>query len=122
MKRLFATLLSFVLLGQCFADDGVNKLRIQISGPENNHYFLCLNNTGCVSIYAGNKGMVFPLDETQVDNLIVADIVNKKMYIQPVPKSCSDSLKDGQTLTISGNLALAHNQAIYIKHLNCAIK
>lgn len=124
MKKLLAVVVSIALLSTaCFADDGDGaKLRMRISGPINdNRYFLCVSNIGCVSILAGNRGKVYPMEEGNVDRIFTVDSSNMRMFNQPLPASCNVKVNSGQTMTVSGTLLPQGGSRVILSNLHCSV-
>ena len=121
MKKLLMTLLSLMLLNSAYAYDSA-KLRMKIAGPiDNNRYFLCVTNVGCMSILAGNKGKVFPLNPGSVSNIVTVDMGNKRMQPQAMPKSCDISVKENQMMTVTAKLVKGANDKVVLSNLHCSI-
>lgn len=120
MKRLLIILLSIALVNPLFAYTSA-KLRMKIAGPiKDNRYFLCVTNIGCVSILAGNQGKIYPLGDGHISNIFMINIVNKRMYTQPLPGSCEVSIKNNQTLSVSGKLIEGSNNT-RLSNLQCRV-
>lgn len=121
MKKLLVLIMSLVLMKVAYADDFA-KLRIHISGASSdNRYFLCVGTTGCVSIAAGNKGQVYPIDSGKIEDMYTSDISTLRMYTQSLPASCKVVIKDNQTITVTGRLTKSANNKIYIEDINCRV-
>lgn len=120
MKKLIIAVLSLMMITTVFADEA--KLRMKISGPvNNNRYFLCVSNVGCVSIFSGNKGKVYPLDTGEISNIYTVDGSNLSMHTQTLPSSCNVTVKDNQTLTVKGTLVKGTNGKVVISNMHCSI-
>lgn len=123
MKTFIATLISFLMMHTAFASDHAN-LNIKISNPvSENKYFLCLYSIGCLSIKAGNHGKVFHVMPTDIGNIrkiVIADVSNMQMHLQPSAKSCNIKVDKDQKLTITGQLIVKNNTP-YINNLHCAV-
>lgn len=120
MKKLFLVLTLLVVNFSAFALD-IATLRMDIKGPVNdNRYFLCLPNMGCMSILAGNRGKGFPVNPGKVQNIMAADMKTRHMDVQPLPASCNVSLRENQTLIIKGNLITKPNR-VNISNLHCRL-
>lgn len=120
MKKLLVAILSLVLMTSAFADDA--KLRMKISGPiNNNRYFLCVTGIGCVSILAGDKGKIFPLDPGTIQKIFTVDASNMSVHQQGLPASCNVNVNDNQTLTVSGTLVQQGNGHVQISNLHCSV-
>lgn len=123
MKKLVAAAISLVILtSAAHADDA--KLKMKITGPvNNNRYFLCVSTVGCVSIFAGNKGKIYPLDPGAVTNIYTVDAANMSMHMQKAAMgNCHDiNVQDNQTLTVSGKLTPEANGAVGISNMHCTV-
>lgn len=121
MKKLGIFLVSLVLLNPVFAAD-VAKLRVNVEGPINtNTYFLCSKQTGCVSLYAGLQGKVFPIEAGKIDGLFTMNFANRMIHAESTPASCKVDVKKNQTLTVRGQLVKTTNKNIYINNLSCSV-
>lgn len=123
MKKIVAVLITLLSLQTVYADDGITHIRINISGAkQDNSYFLCLSDIGCLSIKAGNAGKVYSIyNNVQLSGIAVLDIdKNFRVSVQPVPASCGTAISN-KTITISGNLVSGLNQNTVINNLHCTI-
>lgn len=122
MKKLVAAILGLALLsGTAYADDFA-KLRINISNPSaDNRYFLCVGTTGCVSIAAGNRGQVYPIDSGKVLDIYTTDVTTLRMTSQSLPASCRVTVQNDQTMTVSGRIIKTADNKVVIENLNCRI-
>lgn len=120
MKKYLILVLTILLIGPSFAEDTAN-IRINISGStNNNHYFLCLPNIGCLSIKAGQQGKVFPFyHPIEMQSIYVTNIETLRVNGMGLPTSCSGTVQPGHTITFAGNIAHGPNQSIYINNLRC---
>jgi len=120
MKKLLIAVLSLILINSAYASNPPS-LRIKVAGSnQNNTYFLCVANIGCISLYAGSKGKAYPMDPGHVNYIFTANAKNFRMYTQPLPTSCNVTLSNNQTLTVSGKLVRGTNN-VQIEHLNCSV-
>ena len=121
MKKLLIMLLSIIVLNTAYADDNA-KLRMKISGPiQDNRYFLCVSQVGCVSILNGNKGRAYPMNAGNVNNIVAINLVDHGMHPQKLPNSCSVTIDKNQTMTVSGKLIKGANNKVVIANLRCTI-
>lgn len=121
MKKLLMVVLSLFLINSSYALESA-KLRMKISGPiKDNRYFLCVTNVGCVSILNGNRGKAYPLNTGSVNNIFTVNATNMRMYTQPLPSSCSVSLKGKETLTVTANLVEGPNKKVHLNNLRCTV-
>lgn len=124
MKRIIAVLLSCMMIAPVMAADYA-KLKLHISDPvKENKYFLCLYGIGCLSIRAGNHGKVYPImPDTDIGNIrkiVVTDVSNMSMHLQPSAQSCNIVAAKNQHITISGQLVVK-NHTPYINNLHCTV-
>lgn len=121
MKKLVLLLCGFLLI-QCLYAEDLAKLRIKISGASSdNKYFLCVGNVGCVSILAGNQGKLYPMNNGDISYVYTTNVTNMRLYPQKLPESCNISVKNNQTVTVTGHIVKSSNQQIYISNLNCKL-
>lgn len=124
MKKLLLVLVGLAVMNTAFADDFA-KLRIKIAGASNdNRYFLCVGTTGCVSIAAGNKGQVYPIDSGKIEHVFASDISTLRLSDQTLPKSCQVTVNNDQTLTVTGKITSegnGNNRVVRITGLNCHV-
>lgn len=99
------------------------NIRIHISGaPENNRYFLCVCNIGCLSIIAAERGKVYPIFRTiHMHSLYVTDVKTRRVYNQGVPPSCNVTVNPGQTISIHGRIISSHNK-LMVSGLSCSVQ
>lgn len=122
MKQLLIAIVSLVILSTTAYADDISRLRMKIAGPINdNRYFLCVTNAGCVSILAGNKGKAFPIMGGNINNIFTTNITTRQMSTQPLPASCQISVDEGKTLTVSGRLVKGQNGNTFINNLHCTV-
>ena len=121
MKKLLMLILSIVSIQVAHADDTAN-IKIKIAGNvNNNNYFLCMPDLGCLSILAAKQGKVYPvMHQVDMNTLFVTDVTTMRVYNQGFPKSCDVSVKTNQTITISGTLA-ANGSQVKINQLKCSV-
>ena|SRR3990167_3671286 len=125
MKKLLIAVLSLVLMHSAFADNTAT-LRIKVSGTEaekQNTYFLCVAEMGgCVSLYAGDHGKTYPMNPgAEVNYMFIANGVTYRMYPHALPDSCHVTLKENQTLTVSGKLVKKSDADVHIQDLHCTV-
>jgi len=121
MKKLLAAVLSLIVINSAYALDHT-QLRMKIAGPiKDNRYFLCVTNIGCISILNGNKGKAYPLTPGVVSNVYTINASNMRLHTQPLPKSCDVTVKENQTLRVTGKLVEGPNSKVYINNLQCSL-
>jgi len=94
---------------------------MKISGDIQNTYYLCVSNAGCMNLAAGVAGKKFPMNPGDVSYIFMTNAANVRMYPQPLPNSCQIELNKNQTLVVSGRVAKAANDDVYIKALHCSV-
>lgn len=120
MKKLLMTLLSLILMHPAYAESA--KLRMKIAGPvQNNKYFLCVTNAGCINMNAGKHGKIVPIGNGTINNIFTLDRSSLRMYPQALPHSCQVSVAEGQTMTVIGKLIQGTKGRVAIQNLRCAI-
>lgn len=120
MKKKTMMIGCLLLLNSAYAADEPN-LHMKISGDIKNTYYLCVSNAGCVNLAAGTEGKKFPMTPGDVNYIFMTNAANVRMYPQPLPNSCQVELNNNQTLVVSGKVAKAANDDIYIKELHCSV-
>jgi hypothetical protein len=111
------TLVSLVCVCCCvsslFAEP---KLQLQIENTiKNQNFALCLSN----SCYLLTSKPVF-MDGNDIDSIIMTDTGTLAMYGQTIPASCKLSVKNNQTLTVSGKL-IKKKWSIEVENLQCSV-
>lgn len=127
MKKLLVMVIAAISLQVGFGTsaafaDGTANLKIRLSGNiVNDRYFLCLPN-GCFNIRAAQAGKVFSFyNPVEVSNFYVLDLYNKfRLYPQKMPVSCKTTVKENQTMTITGHLR-SNGKGMSISGLNCRV-
>lgn len=120
MKKLLVLIIGLVCFSSVFADA---TLRMKIAGPINdNRYFLCVTGVGCVSIFNGNKGHTYPLQAGEVSRIYTVNASNMSFRLQGMPSSCNVTVKDNQTLTVSGRLVEGPNKMYSMSDLRCTVR
>lgn len=118
MKYVSAFIVMCMLTSSVFAFDG-SKLRINVTSNAGNEY-LCVSQLGCINIAQGH-GRSFPLPPGNVSYIFLANGNNYRMFPQPLPNSCNVSVKENQTLVVSGSVAKAGNDNMHINQLRCSL-
>lgn len=123
MKKMILSLLLIISSIQLtYALDTAN-IKIQVAGAFNdNRYFMCIRNVGCLSIRAAKQGKVFPVMRTvEMDNIYIVNLKNNQLYSQGLPASCNIAVKPEQTITISGKLSTGPHESARIDQLQCTV-
>lgn len=123
MKKLLVLALSIITMQVAHADDTAN-IKIKISGAmKDNRYFLCMENVGCLSILAAEKGKVYPVfHQIPMDNLYITDANNNfAVYGQGLPSSCNVTVDTNHTITISGSIAPGPHNTVRVNQLHCTV-
>ncbi len=123
MKKII--LLSVLLISSiqfAYAADTAN-IKIKIAGAINdNRYFMCMQNVGCLSIRAANKGKTYPVNQAvEVNGIYLVNMKNNRLFPQALPASCNTTVKPQQTLTITGTLAKGNNDSARVNELRCTV-
>lgn len=120
MKKLLIALFALVCINTAFASD-VTDLAIKVSGTTSqNRYFMCIGENGCFSMQDGAQGEVFPINSGDVQRIFIFDTAERRMNILPLPRTCNITVKDNQTLLVTGRLAKAANGSVHIDNLKCS--
>jgi hypothetical protein len=118
----FSVLLPFVVYAQ---EERTPKITLKIANPvQDNTYFVCLPNIGCLSILAANRGKEFPLFGKDMANIRKIFILNRKtgtMSMQALDASCQIEIANNQMLILSGKLKLL-NEKFSLTEMQCNIK
>lgn len=123
MKKILAALLLSILCASQFAfADNTANIRIKINGAVNdNRYFLCMPDMGCLSMLAAKKGRVFSFYRpVEMNTIFVTNVLNGRLYNQGLPKSCQVKVERGQTITISGQL-YAGPDKVKLNQISCSV-
>jgi len=121
MKKLVCLLLATLCLQQTFAANTAN-VKVRIAGPINdNTYFLCMPDLGCLSMLASKRGKVYPMmNNVEMNTLFVTNARNMRVYNQGLPSSCNVTVKKNQTITISGTLNTS-GEKVRVNNLRCSV-
>ncbi|MBV9576832.1 MAG: hypothetical protein JO149_09435 [Gammaproteobacteria bacterium] len=126
MKKLLILALTYLSISTAslaFADNTAN-IRIKMTGAtQDNRYFLCLPDVGCLSILAAQKGKIYPIIHSiEMSNIFVTDVSNNlKVSPQGLPASCNVTVAPNQTITITGSIKTGSNKSVYINQLHCTV-
>lgn len=124
IKRLLIAMVgvvSVMLFNSTYAFSGSSGLKVNMSGSIQNTYYLCVNNSGCYNV-SKMKGKTVPiLMGGSVENIILTDIQNDRMYPQKVSSSCHINVQNNQTLTVSGSISHGGNQDLQINNMRCSV-
>lgn len=121
MKKIVLCVLGLMCIQSIFAADFA-KLRIKIQGAtSDNRYFLCVGTVGCVSIKAGDKGTLYPMQAGNIDYIYTTSVAAMRVYPQSLPSSCNVEVKNDQTVTVTGRIVQRSNEDVHIEHLNCHV-
>jgi len=121
MRKILILLILSACTQMAFA---AAQVKIKLSGAINdNRYFLCLPNAGCLSIKAAQKGKIYPFpNEINMGKVFVTDRSNQyRLSPQAIASSCQITVKTDQTVTITGNLAVQKDNSIRINQLRCSL-
>lgn len=124
MKKLFAVILLALLGSQAAYATDAAKIKLNISGAFNdNRYFLCMQDIGCLSLKAAaKKGKVYPLLHAfEMDNIYITNMLDYSLNPQGLPKSCNVVVSPNQTITIHGHMSVGHDNKVKINQLHCTI-
>lgn len=121
MKHIIFFVVMCILTSNVFAYDGTN-LRINVTGNVKNTQYLCVSGVGCVNIAASSHGRTFPITSgEEVSYIFLANGKNYRMYPQALPSSCNVTVNENQTLVVSGRVAKAANDNVFISQLRCSV-
>ena len=130
MKKTLALLLVLALgsIQFAYATDttaplNTANIKIKVSGAtQDNRYFLCLPNIGCLSILAAQKGKVYPVIHSfRMDNIFVTNLQDFRLFNEGLPDSCNVTVNTDQTITIYGNITKGPNNSIHLNNLRCSV-
>lgn len=123
MRVLLFFLLAFLTSQNLFAEDTAN-IHLKINGAvDDNRYFFCIPDIGCLSILAGSHGRIYPIYQSfRFFNIYITNFQNFRVSAQPLPQSCSHIVELGQTISVFGNLVPEKNGKVRIENLRCSIK
>lgn len=122
MKKVFILILTIISVQFAYAANSA-KIKINIAGAFNqNKYFLCLPNLGCLSIKAAQKGKVYSIFRpVEMNTIFVMNTKNFHAYSQGLPESCNVTVGQNQTLTIYGKLMPGPNNSVKLNQLRCTL-
>lgn len=100
------------------------NIAIKIKGaPSDNRYFICINNIGCLSILAAEKGKIYPMIHSfEIEHFFITDLSNKTVYLANMPASCHQEVNLNQTLVIQGHIKKGSNNNPSLNDVSCTIK
>ena len=123
MKKMIFSFALFIFSLTTHAENQARlNIKINDSTPGNKH-FLCLYGIGCLSIHAGNRGKVFPINPIDMNNIrkvAIADLQSRKLHLQLNDPSCQVDVHANQTVTVAGELVVKNNVR-QINHLHCLV-
>jgi hypothetical protein len=94
------------------------RLHMKIVNPWRNQQFaLCLSETCYV---LSDKQKEIALADNTVNSVVMTNMSNMQMYAQVLPESCKVSLKNNETLTVSGKL-VAKDQSVFLNDMKCSV-
>jgi hypothetical protein len=64
---------------------------------------------------------VYPLNSGKVNHIFMVNSANFEMYHQALPASCNVTVKDNQTLVVTGKVATRSDNSKYISGFNCKV-
>jgi hypothetical protein len=123
MKNFILTFISLAILGfaihPAYADDSaLPKLKMKIINTiKGQNFALCLSEN-CYALTTPDQDIA--LEGATIDTIIMANMNNMQMYAQSVPDSCKVTVKENQTLIVTGKL-VAKNSAVYLNNLDCSV-
>ena len=123
MKKCLLILAAILSMQMAYAGDTAN-INIKIGGAlPDNTYFLCMEDLGCLSILAAEKGKVYPIfHPIEMHNLFITDVDNNfQVSAEGLPASCNKTVQTDQTITIYGSLAKGPNNTTQLQQLHCTV-
>jgi hypothetical protein len=96
-------------------------LQSKVGGSIKGTHYVCVNGLGCLNLSQIRNGRKFPLNPGPINYVYLADISNLRMYPQKLPASCQVNIGENQTLVVSGKIAKAANDDLYINNMHCAV-
>jgi hypothetical protein len=114
----FISSLSFLDVSYADNVSSLPKLQMRIVNTIKNQKFaLCLSDT-CYVMSTPNKSVL--MDGSNIDSIIMTNTGTLQMYTQAIPPSCKITVKDNQTLTVTGKL-VAKKSVVELENLKCTI-
>ena len=123
MKKFLVTFISLFIFGLtsqlAYADEpNLPKLKMKIINTiKGQNFALCLSEN-CYALTTPDQDIA--LEGASISSIIMANVNNMQMYAQNVPDSCKVTLKENQTLTVTGKL-VAKNTAVLLNNLRCSV-
>ena len=123
MKKLIAVVVCLLSAAAgTLANAGDANLQIKVRGTDkNNTYFLCVDGSGCVSMFAADHGKTYPLTTGSIDRIFMVNRTNLRTYFQALPASCNVTVNSNQTLTVKGKVVNGANNSAHIENLRCEV-
>lgn len=118
MKRWVIFLVALLFSASIWADSSM--LKMQISGPIKNTYYLCLNNMGCINIEQA-KDKILPLQTGNIVVISVIDTASSRIHPQTLPTSCKLLINNSKKMiTVSGKITMDRQGSIIMSGLSCS--
>ncbi|MES2219197.1 MAG: hypothetical protein V4501_12400 [Pseudomonadota bacterium] len=118
---LIGLCIGLITISPAYADNdsSLPKLQMRIVNTIKNQSFaLCLSNS-CYVMTALPKPV--SMDGNNIDSIIMTNTGTMEMYGQNIPDSCKITVKDNQTLTVSGKL-VAKEMTVEVEDLQCSVR
>lgn len=120
IKKLICALLATLCLHPVYAANTAN-IKIKIAGAPSKGFYLCMPDLGCLSIQAGNRGKVFAMrNNVEMNTLFVTNANTMRVYNQGLPNSCNVTVKQNQTITITGTIN-TQSSNVKVANLRCSV-
>jgi hypothetical protein len=122
LMGLLVLLLCLIIVDKCVAADidgaSLPKVHIKIINTiKGQNFALCLS-ASCYVMTAAHKPVI--MDGATVDSIMMANMGTLQMYRQTIPSSCNVTVKDHQTITVSGKL-VEKSAGVYVDNLKCSV-
>ena len=124
---MYKTLVSLVGLCMAFnfvtpvladSSNAMPKLQLQIVNTiKNQNFALCLSSS-CYLLSSPEKSVV--MDGNNINSIIMTNTGTLAMYGQTIPDSCKLTVKNNQTLTVSGKL-IKKKMSVEVENLHCSV-
>lgn len=122
LTGLIVVFFCLTILDKCVAatpaDASLPKVHIKIVNTiKGQNFALCLS-ASCYVMSAAHKPVV--MDGARVDSIIMTNMGTLQMYRQDIPQSCNVTVKDNQTITVTGKLT-EKAAGVVVNNLRCSV-
>lgn len=123
MKKFLLMMLALSWVHLAYADDPAATIKLKLTGAtQDNKYFLCIPNIGCLSVLAAEKGKTYPVYRPiHIGSIFISNMKNYLIETQGIPPSCNVDVNTNHTVTIYGKLVPGPTNTSHIANLHCQL-